>query len=135
MENMSIIIDAFSKKRGASVEYFDTEFKFRRATHDVNTNEYIFKDKFPVESHFQKLVWDAHGDIAHHLSSDKGMTFQELLNYIRKDDTNYNYSPSDLENWQDGGDLPKISDVALSLVRLLQAGFVEMIPTEKAKNE
>src|SRR5688500_4368151 len=101
--------------------------KFRRATHDRDGRyrEEIFgHDK---ESHHQKEVWRVHGGIAHLLTSEKGMSYEEVLEQIRKDVTNYIYHPCDLEVWQDGEKIPTPENVALSLIRLIEVGFVEVV--------
>ena len=96
-------------------------FKFRRATHDRD-GKYLFGE----QTYFQKLVWSAHGDIVHHLSCAKSMSYEELLREIRSDVTNYDYGPADLKEWRDGGPLPTPEQVALGLVRCIEAGFVEV---------
>lgn len=99
-------------------------FKFRRATHDKDSGEYI--TAFENPTFYQQKVWDAHGDILHHIDSKEGNTYDEVLYEIRKDVTNYDYHPNDLEIWRDGGDMPTPERVALSIVRLIEAGFVEV---------
>lgn len=102
---------------------------FRRATHDWKTGEYLTGEFAQKNlSDFQKKVWEAHGDIAHLLDSGKSMSYTELLEEIRKDFTNYLYESSDLQGWRDGSLMPTPEEVALSLVRLLEAGFIKMDP-------
>jgi hypothetical protein len=101
--------------------------KFRRNTHTLDgryKDEIFGRDK---ESHFQKKVWAVHGDIAHHLPCDKGLSYEDILQAVRNDVTNYSYHPADLQEWVEGGTLPTPEYVALSLVRLLEANFVEMV--------
>lgn len=87
---------------------------FRRATHDKITGKYLEKFKDENMSQRMKNVWENHGDIVHMLSSEREMDFDELLQEIRKDTTNYNYE-----------DLPTQERVALSLIKLIEVGFVE----------
>lgn len=107
---------------------------FRRATHDKITNDYL--DKFHKDnlSVFQEMVWKAHGDICHILHSGRGVTYEKILEEIRRDETNYDYHPNDLESgrWC-GGNMPSPEQVALSLVRLIEAGFVEIEPLDDSK--
>jgi hypothetical protein len=99
--------------------------KFRRATHDQQTGEYI--ETFRNLEFFQQKVWDAHGNVLHLMDSDKPITYDEILDEVRKDTTNYDYHPNDLQIWRDGEAMPDPKDVALSLVRLIEAGFVEVL--------
>lgn len=106
--------------------------KFRRATHKNG----VYNTKFREDNltGFQKRVWEKHGDICHMLDSDKGMEFDDIFDEIRKDTTNYIYAPEDLDGWRDGSMLPTVAEVAIALVRLLEAGFVELeVPTEPEK--
>ncbi len=107
--------------------------KFRRATHDEETGKY--KEKFSEDNltSFQKQVWEAHGNICHMLDSSKPMEFEEIFDEIRADSTNYLYYPSDLKGWRDGSDMPTPGEVAVALVRLLEAGFVEVVVKEQPK--
>lgn len=99
---------------------------FCRATHDSLTGNYL--DKFRDENltSFQKAVWEAHGSICHMLDSRKAMSLEGVLEEIRKDTTNYTYLPYDLKGWIDGEPMPTPQDVCVALVRLVEAGFVEM---------
>jgi hypothetical protein len=108
------------------MKYNEGRLGFRRATHDAFTGDYL--DKFRSEniSEFQKQVWDAHGSICHLLDSRKAMSLEDLLEEIRKDKTNYTYLPYDLKGWIDGEPMPTPQEVCVSLVRLVEAGFVEM---------
>ena len=104
---------------------------FRRATHDAVTGKY--KEEIFAEeklTNFMNKVWKAHGNICHLLSSKEPMSYDDLLEEIRKDVTNFDYHPSDLEVWRDGSPIPCPKDVALSLIRLVEAGFVEVVPDE-----
>lgn len=105
-----------------------TNYKFRRATHDAVSGEY--NEKFRNPTFIQQKIWDAHGGICHLMSSNKAITYDQLLEEVRKDTTNYDYHPNDLELWRDGEALPTPEAVALSLVRLLEGGYVEMIECE-----
>jgi hypothetical protein len=114
---------------------FEEPFGFRRATHDKDNGEYL-EDKFADYKGntvwYQKEVWDNHGHIAHMMSSEKAMSLTDILTEIRRDSTNYYYDPADLKNcFYDGSKLPEPNEVALSLLRLIEAGFVEVVPNEK----
>ena len=101
--------------------------KFRRNTHtrDGKVREELSDDKLNC---WQKAVWVAHGDIVHMLDSAKAMSYEDILNEIRSDSTNYGYHPYDLQAlWQEGSALPSPERVALSLVRCIEAGFVEVV--------
>lgn len=99
---------------------------FRRATHDKETGEYLVKFYDKNTTEFQKMVWKSHGDICHLLSSSQSLSYEKLLEEIRRDTVNYDYHPNDLESGRDcGGNMPTPEKVALSLIRLIQAGFVE----------
>lgn len=99
--------------------------KFRRNTHDRAGN---YKEEFRDDqlNHLQRMVWEKHGSILHMLFSSRAISYNDLLKEIRKDTTNYHYSSLDLPNWLEGDELPDPRDVALSLVRLIEAGFVEV---------
>lgn len=99
--------------------------KFRRNTHNRAGN---YKEEFCDEnlSQFQKHVWRNHGSIVHIMFSGRAISYNDLLQEIRKDTTNYHYSSFDLPDWLEGDVLPDPREVALSLVRLIEAGFVEV---------
>jgi hypothetical protein len=99
--------------------------KFRRNTHDRAGN---YKEEFRYDqlNHFQRMVWEKHGSILHLLFSRKAISYNDLLQEIRKDNTNYHYYSFDLQEWIEGAALPDPRDVALSLIRLIEAGFVEV---------
>jgi hypothetical protein len=59
------------------------------------------------------------------------MSIEDVLEEIRKDVTNYLYELSDLNGWRDGLDMPKPQEVAVSLLRLVEAGFATVEPLEK----
>lgn len=103
---------------------------FRRATHDRHTGEYIAQ-KFDNNNmtHYMKKVWDAHGHIVHLMSSKKPMSFQDILNEIRKDVVNYDYRPTDFDlvDCHEGSPLPSPKDVALAIIRCIEAGFIEVV--------
>lgn len=98
--------------------------KFSRNTHDKDGN---YREEFKNIRGFQQKVWDTHGDIVHMLDSSKAMSFQDLLDEIRNDETNYIYTVNDLDIWMDGSLMPEPKNVALGLVRCIEAGFVEIV--------
>lgn len=103
----------------------NSHFKFRRATHDRDGN--YLRDKFGKLSYDQQAIYDIHGCVVHLLDSKKGMSFEELLEEVRKDTTNFSYGQFDYNNKREGVHLPSPADFALSLVRLLETGFVEIV--------
>jgi hypothetical protein len=105
------------------------QFKFRRNTH---TPEGIYKEEFKDNrlTHLQRRVWQTHGHIVHMLYSGKPITFQELLDEIRKDEVNYWYGVDDTQDSFNGLNLPEPKDIAFGLIRLIEANFVEVVPSE-----
>lgn len=99
--------------------------KFRRNTHDRDGN---YKEEFKEEKQnwFQRQVWSKYGSIVHLLDSKQGTTFQNLLQEIRLDTTNYFYGCTDMSE-VDIATLPDINEVALGLVRCIEAGFIEVV--------
>lgn len=105
--------------------YLDRKIKFRRNTHDKDGN---YRETFGDMTAFEKHVWDNHGGICHMMSSSKPMSYDEILIEIRKDTTNYLYEPCDFDKFfYEGEMLPTPEKVALSLVRLIEAGLVEVV--------
>ncbi len=105
---------------------------FRRATHDKITGKYDEKFDSKNQSFFQEMVWKAHGCVVHLLDSRKVMSYEGLLEEIRKYSTNFDYHPNDLESGRDcGGNMPTPEQVALSLMRCVEAGFVIIEPLEE----
>jgi hypothetical protein len=98
---------------------------FRRNTHDRAGN---YKEEFNDQnlSEFQKHVWEECGNIVHMLFSSRAISYNDLLQEIRKDTTNFFYGIDDLGFGYDCCELPDPRDVALSLVLLIEAGFVEV---------
>lgn len=101
------------------------KFLFRRNTHDREGN---YRKEF--NGTFQNHVWSAYGHICHLLDSSRPMTLYEIMDEVRKDSTNYDNYPHDLKYCFDSGPMPTPEQVSLGLVRLLEAGFVEMVPNE-----
>lgn len=99
--------------------------KFRRNTHDRDGTfrEEIFGHK--TRSASLEWPWDEHGYIVHMLTSEKGMTFNELITQIRYDETNFRVvmeGPCD-----DRTPIPTPEEVAFGLIRLVEVGYVEVV--------
>ena len=99
--------------------------KFRRATHDRDGTyrEEIFG--YGKRSPSLEWPWEQHGYIVHMLASKNGITFNELMNEMRKDTTNFcvvEEGPCD-----DRSFIPKQEEVAYGLIRLIEVGYVEVV--------
>jgi hypothetical protein len=109
----------------------ETNLKFLRATHDRVTGKYkedIFGYEAIQKNFIMKRVWEKYGNYVHLLSCNNPVTFEELLDEIRRDVVNYPYRPDDICTWSDNiGTLPSFGEVALALVRLIETGFVEVV--------
>ena len=92
---------------------------FRRNTHDRDGNYRTDIERMP-----------ATGDgYFHWLCTDKGMTFAAFCEAIERDDTNF-YDPATYN--EETGDYriprPTRGELALSLVAMVEAGIVEVVP-------
>jgi len=84
--------------------------RFRRNTHDARG---VYEPTTPE----QRAVWDEHGFVGHMLSVSQPMTFDEVMAEVRRYAADFPHDPCSV--------LP--AKHALDLVRLIEAGLVEVV--------
>ncbi len=106
--------------------------KFRRNTH---TPDGKYKQEFNPDSLtvWQRVVDKRYRHILHLLCSAKPLSFREVIEEARKDITNYSAGPFDLETLDDRSPIPTQEEIAMAIVRLIEANFVEVVNADNTR--